>query len=184
MLVWIIIVLVLAVAFGPVLYMLPTRKDRRLAAMRLEARRQGLLVELKRVRKLDASAEERVSAGGERRSPSYDSVGYTMTLRRNLEQVRPWRLLKSERQGWVFDTELAVPSEPDLLAGLLPLVGRLPDDAVALEFGGRTLTCYWLERPPADGALVKALKESLTAIEKQLTEIDTKIASRLPDADS
>ena len=183
MLVWIIIILVLAVAFGPVLYLLPTRKDRRLAAIRLEARRQGLVVELKPVRNLDASAEERVSAAGERRSPAHASVAYSLTLRRNLEQLEPWRLLKSARAGWSFDPDMAIPPEPDLLPRLLPLIGGLPDDSVALEFGGRNLACYWLERFPADGDAVKTLKESLVAIAEQLTGIDAEIARRLLDAD-
>ena len=172
MLVWIIIVLALAIAFGPVLYLLPTRKDRRLAAMRLEARRQGLVVELRPVRKLDAAAEERVSAGGEHRSPVHDSACYKLPLRANLERIRPWRLLKSERDGWVFDIEWAMPPEPDLLPGMLPLMRNLPEDAVAVEWDGASLACYWLERFPADGDTVKALKTSLSVIGERLTAMD------------
>ena len=182
--VWIIIVLILAVAFGPVLYLLPTRKDRRLAAMRLEARRQGLVVELKSVKKLDAGAEERVSASGARRAPVHASVAYTLTLRRNLEQLAPWRLLKSKQDGWVFDSEMAIPSEPDLLPRLLPPLGGLPHDTVALEFGGRTLACYWLETFPSDGGVIMSLKKALVAIEGQLTDIDAAITRRLLGADS
>ena len=54
---------------------------------------------------------------------------------------------------------------------------------MALEFGGRHLACYWLERFPADGDAVKTLKESLVAIAEQLTGIDAEIARRLLDAD-
>ena len=57
--VWIIIIVVLLVAFGPVLYLLPTKKDRRLAALRQQARLVGFVVELKPVRKLNPDARDR-----------------------------------------------------------------------------------------------------------------------------
>ena len=170
--VWIVIVLALALAFGPVLYLLPTRKDRRLAAMRLEARRQGLLVELKPVCKLDADASERVTAAGEKRSPLHSSVVYAMPVRSTLDWVRPWRLLRSQRRGWQFDAEFEAQPPPDLLPALGADLEDLPDDAVALEFAGGTLACYWLERFPADPGTVKALKITLTAIGERLVSMD------------
>ncbi len=183
MLVWIIIVLVLAIAFGPVLYLLPTRKDRRLAAMRLEARRQGLVVELAPVRKLEADADERVSAGGVRRSPVYDSLRYALPLGATPPRMRAWRLLRSARSGWVFDMELAPPPGPELLAEILPYTRGLPDDAVALEWDGTALACYWLERFPANGDTVKALKTSLAGVGARLAAMDAKPARRQCDPD-
>ena len=181
--VWIIIVLVLALAFGPVLYLLPTRKDRRLAAMRLEARRQGLLVELKPVRKLDSEADERVTAAGERRAPVHSSVVYAMPMRSRLDQVRPWRLLSSERRGWQFDTEFEAQPIPELLPALSPHLESLPDDSVALEFAGGALACYWLERFPADTGTVKGLKTTLAAIGERLIELDAELTDRLSEND-
>ena len=170
--VWIIVGFALALVIGPVLYFLPTRKERRIAAIRLEARRQGLVVELKPVRKLDADADERVTAGGERRCPVHDSVAYILPLRQTFERMPPWRLLKSERSGWVLDDERGVPPESDLAARLPSLMRGLPGDTVAVEFGGGTLACYWLERHPADSDTVRALKTALVALAEKLAEID------------
>ena len=182
--VWVVIVLALALAFGPVLYLLPTRKDRRLAAMRLEARRLGLLVELKPVRKLDAQAEERVTAAGKRRSPVHSSVVYAMTMRGSLDRVRPWRLLRSGRGGWQFDDEFEAQPPPELLPALEPGLKDLPDDAVALEFGGSALACYWFERFPADGDTVKALKSTLAAMGERLAAMDADLTDVLSEEDN
>ncbi len=181
--VWIIIALVLALAFGPVLYLLPTRRDRRLAAMRLEARRQGLSVELKSVRKLDAKPEERVTPAGTARLPVHASVVYALPLRSTLEQVRPWRLLRSERRGWEFDAEFEGQTELELLAAVEPHLEGLPDDSVAVEFGGGAVACYWLERFPADVDTVEALKTVLSAIDKALCALDAELTERLCESD-
>ena len=56
---WLVIILILALVIGPVAYLLPSKKDKRLAALRLRARQLGLHITLSRLPKLDPSAEER-----------------------------------------------------------------------------------------------------------------------------
>ena len=184
MVAWIVILLALGLVIGPVLYLMPTRKDRRLAVIRLEARRCGLVVELRSVRNLDAPAEERVSPGGEPRAPVHASVSYAMPLRARLEHLGPWRLLRSERTGWQFDSEREAPRGPDLLAKLRPHLPALPVDAVALELEGGRLACYWLERFPADGDTVRALKAALAAIGEELIALDEDLTRRLTETDT
>ena len=78
--IWLIIVAALAVVVGPVFVLLPSKKERRLAALRTEARRLGLSVELRPVPNLGADLEERVSAGGRARTPMHPSVRYALPL--------------------------------------------------------------------------------------------------------
>ncbi len=184
MVAWIIILLALGLVIGPVLYLMPTRKDRRLAALRLEARRCGLVVELRSVRNLDARADELVSAGGERRAAVHASVSYAMPLRARLQHLGPWRLLRSDRSGWQFDSEREAPGEPDVLPALRPLLPGLPDDAVALELDGGRLACYWLERYPADGEAVRALRAALAAIGEELIAMDEELTRRKAETDT
>ena len=47
---WLLIILVLVVAFGPVLWLVPSKRDKRLAALRSRARSAGLIVEMRRNR--------------------------------------------------------------------------------------------------------------------------------------
>ena len=161
----IIIVGVLAVAFGPILYMLPSRKDRRLAGLRAEARRLGLTVELKPVRNPDAAAEERVTAGGQLREPMHGSARYALALDRLPDAASPWRLLRSAR-GWVADEGTDLPA--GWLAGLQPLIDALPADVVAVDFDGRSVGGYWLERPTSETDAVAKIKGLLAAIGRQV----------------
>ncbi len=178
---WIIISLALVVAFGPMLYLLPTREQRRLAALRGTARRAGLVVELKPVRKLDATAGERVSAGGRVRSPTHKSVAYSLPLPSMPRYVGSWRLLRSATDEWRFDDALPIPGEPTLVATLTPFFAALPADTVAVECAGRALSCYWLERFPADGETVKSLRAALVVLAEQLLAKDAEVAARLAE---
>ena len=164
-LIWLLVLAALAVAFGPILCFLPSKKDRRLARLRAEARRLGLQVELRPAPKLDASADERVTAGGRRRSPTHPSVCYWLALPPAAAAPEPWRLLRGPA-GWVADADLPPPA--DLATRLLPLLEPLPEDAVALEHRSRSLGCCWLESFPAGAETAACLKAALTAIAKAL----------------
>ena len=179
--VWIIVVVVLLVAFGPVLYLLPTKKDRRLAALRQKARLLGFVVELKPIAKLNPEARDRVTAGGQLRTPQHDSVAYTLGLRSKFEHLRPWRLLKgagspAPLDGWVLDEEAFENRAVDYLETLQQLFAQLPSDTVAVELGVRTLTCYWLEQYPADEATVDALHAVMAEFEEHLRVREAQIA--------
>ena len=161
--IWIgaIIVGVLIVAFGPILYVLPSRRDRRLAALRSEARQLGLAVELKPVRNPEPAAEDRVTAGGQLRTPMRACARYALALEPMPEPAPPWRLLRAAG-GWIADEGTAPPA--GWLGQLQPLIDALPDDVVAVDFSGRDLGCYWLERPASETDAVPKLKHALASI--------------------
>ena len=175
--IWIGVIIVgsLTVAFGPILYLLPSRKDRRLAALRAQARRLGLTVELKPVRNPGAAAKERVTAGGRPREPMHASARYALTLNRMPGAASPWRLLRSARD-WIADEGTELPVE--WLAELRPLIETLPDDVVAVDFGGRSVGCYWLERSPSAADAVAEIKSALEAIGKQVATLSMNAEAR------
>lgn len=187
--VWIIIVGVLLVAFGPVLYLLPTKKDRRLAALRQHARLLGFVVELQPIRKLNPDARDRVTAGGQLRTPQHSSVAYTLGLRSRFEHLQPWRLLKgagttAPLEGWVLDQDAFENSDLDYLQAFQPLFAGLPSDTVAVALGRRTLTCYWLEKYPADAATVDALHSVMVELGERLAVREEQIADEIRDRNS
>ena len=53
---WFIIFLALGVAIGPMLYLMPTDRDRHIAGLRALAKKMGYTVQLDKVLKLDAEA--------------------------------------------------------------------------------------------------------------------------------
>ena len=168
--IWIgaIIIGVLIVAFGPLLYVLPSRKDRRLAALRAQARQLGLTVELSSVRNPDAAAEDRVTAGGRLRTPMRACARYALALDRKPEPAPSWRLLRTAC-GWIADEGAALPA--GWLEQLQPLIDTLPDDVVAVDCSGRDLGCCWLERPAPEADAVPKLKGALTAIGSRVEDL-------------
>jgi len=186
---WLIIAVVLLGAFGPVLWLVPSRRDRRLAALRSAARQQGLVVELARLPNLAPRAEERVSAGGQRRDAVIECAQYRRVLPAALRGLPSWRLRRggdptgaaelavSQWPGrWGFEHAGRPPLDQRMLAERMldataSAAADLPEDVIAVAFEPRQLTAYWLEKPGADAeALAEALDrmaEALAGIERQ-----------------
>ena len=205
--IWLIVFAALAVALGPVFVLLPSKKERRLAALRAEARRLGLSVELQPVPKLGADLEERVTAGGRTRAPMHRSVRYALPLALE-SRHRPAKETDAAPAASTAQAEEPVtapasaptaaaadnwrllrgpagwvadakaPPAEGLTAHLLPLLDQLPDDAVALDRQGRSLGCCWLETFPAQADSVANLKAALTEIAKVAEAWEAEVSSR------
>ena len=151
--VWVIVITLLLVAFGPILWMLPTRADRRLARMRKRARQHGLAVDIVPLKKRDATAAERVSAGGVRRSPTTSSAAYRKPLLRPARHLASWKIDRGDDAdaspvaNWVWD-ERADSFGADYWQRVRDLVTRVPRDALAIGATSRDVSIYWLETAP------------------------------------
>jgi hypothetical protein len=188
---WIIIGLILLAAFGPVLWLVPSKRDRHLSALRDEARREGLVVELRRLPKLNPTADERVTAGGRVKEPTIECTAYTRTLRRRLVVLPAWRLLRSEDgiralPGWVFDPEGKAAGEAfraslDCLRGLFD---GLPRDVIGVELSARALIVFWLEGRSAERSTVTEISNLLTAAGEDLLALDERLQVPADDEDS
>jgi hypothetical protein len=198
-----IIGLILLAAFGPVLWLVPSKRDRQLSALRDQARREGLVVELRRLPILNPTADERVTAGGRVKQPTVDCTAYMHSLRQRLQVVPGWRLLRGNqlpqiRPGWEFDPELKFPrsdfAHSDIsrerdafqasLKSLDGLFDALPDDVIGVELTPRSLILYWLESRSAQRSTVTALSELLSAAQDQLLALDDRFQAMLDDEDS
>ncbi len=172
---WLVIIIVLAAAFGPIAYLLPSKSDRALAELRRLARAKGLEVAVTRVPKLAAAAHERVSAGGVPRQPTLDCVSYALRLPATPDKPCQWRVLRTRETsyeiapGWELDRTFSRDSTP--LPGaywqiLHEITPRLPADAVALAVTESASLCYWLESVKAVDAAsqVAALRTELVKL--------------------
>ncbi|MCB1682995.1 MAG: hypothetical protein R3E82_07360 [Pseudomonadales bacterium] len=191
---WIVIAVVVLAAFGPVLWILPSRKDRRLAALRAKAREEGLVVDLRSLPKRNAAAHERVSAAGQVRDPVVEVAAYTQGLERKLRNLPVWRLQRGEeegetgnapREGWIY---LDRPTGKAHVAAMLeladPLLAALPADVLALEVAPRSLLIYWLEGREAGPEQVGELAARLREFGARLLALDERISARSEDEDS
>lgn len=188
---WLIIGLILLAAFGPVLWLVPSKKDRHLSALREQARREGLVVELRRLPKLQPSAHERVTAGGRVKKPVQECAAYIQTLRRRLVTLPAWRVHRgtdelAARAGWYFDFERRARGDEfdATMSALDTFFGHLPADVIAVELSDRTLLVYWLERGSASRETVSELALQMHAAEEALLELDARFQSLAENDDS
>ena len=171
--IWVVIVLVVCVAVGPIFWLLPSERDRRLSELRMAARRAGLTVEMAALPKLDASAEERVSAGGVARDATLECAGYRLPLLAPLTGAPSWRLFKCASEsrylpGW---TTLHPPVDlPPLAEGYWRRIGAivdaLPGGCVAVQADARAIVWFGRERLTGESSqvVVDGIREGLEAI--------------------
>lgn len=169
--VWILIVAVLAVAVGPILWLLPSRRQRQLEKWRTLARQHGLVVEQASIEHTDAPPEERVSASGVPRPAERQCIAYRLPLQPPLDAAPRWRLVKSEPgspelPGWLLPT----PPLPTPAAGywpqLRPLLDALPGGCIGVEATPRAISWLGLETAEDDAidAAVGQIRDGLAAI--------------------
>ncbi len=173
--VWLIVALGLLVAFGPIFWLMPSRRDRQLARLREAARRAGLVVELVRVPVLDARPEERVSAGGVARDAQRPCAAYRLPVH-GLDEAAPgWFLLRDATgtdplPGWTCHPERpprGLPGDPrSYWTRVGQAVAALEQRCVALECTPAGVTWYWLENPgrPTPDEVVADIAEGLGAL--------------------
>lgn len=178
---WIIIGIVLVAAIGPIFWLLPSKRDRIQGQLRAAARHAGLVVEIAGLPKVDARAEERVSAGGKPRDATIDCVAYRLALPRRIPNAPAWLLLRSGREnryltGW---TTLSPPSQlPALQAAywrdIAAIINGLPGGCTAVEADTRHVSWYGRERLGGDSpeTVVAGIRDGLQAIGKLHRELD------------
>ena len=191
---WLLIAVVLLAAFGPVLWLIPSKKDKRLAAMRQRGRQEGLMVEMRRIPKTDPDASDRVTAGGKVLDPVVDCASYGVTLPRRLRHLPVWRAVRDPAAsdedpfpGWAYDQRPKGDGRAHLgamLAALGPLVAALPTDVAALEVAAGAVFAYCLERPGNSADSISELAGMLRSFEAALTALEGAIDAELAEDDS
>ena len=184
---WLIIALVLVVAIGPVLYLLPTAKDKRLTGLRETARRLGLTVRLTRVRKLNPAPTERVNAAGEEQYPTTACVSYAWPIKTSLHRFQDLQLLKEPADvsvpcvkivpGWVLGEVSEVQGEgvdlrsmQPMLSEMKALMDTLPDDTLGVELSRRFVACLWQEKAAVESSLIDEMAQTCRKMEQLLAQ--------------
>ena len=164
--VWLIIIAALALAIGPIFYLLPSAQDRFLSGLRQHARQLGFSMQLHSLAKLDPTADERVTSSGRQLDPVVKCMCYQWLVREPLnappdlilrrlpdaatvpvQEVRPgWGVPTSgERQSLdVAALELIGKSE-NVQNALFRCVQTLPAAVLALGVDTRSVSLYWRE---------------------------------------
>lgn len=181
---WLIIFLILAVAIGPVLYLLPNARDKRLTALREQARRLSFTVQITSLPRLDPHAQERVSAGGKVLSPRRPCTAYKIPIGQSLHGVGSLLLLKlpdspsvivnEVMPGWGLDGDSSerfwrsYSAVDGTVEQLLDTFAKLPVDALGVSLDDRFVACYWLEKAAADSGAISELYDVLSSLRSDL----------------
>ena len=98
--VWVVIIGILLVAIGPVLYVIPSKRDKQLVALRTRARTSGLTVDVSHIPNLDATGSDKVSAGGKKREARIKCTTYTLVLPKQIPEAPVWHLARSQTDNF------------------------------------------------------------------------------------
>jgi hypothetical protein len=161
---WFIIVLALGVAIGPILYLMPTERDRYLTSLRAQARKLGYTVQLDKVLKVNPDPDERVTAGGSIRQIAVSCTRYQLPLGVTVNAVSPILLLRIsstptipvERlspfwavNGLDVSQRKAIKrwqSDSSSLGELVAVLDQMPRDVLAVQLDKRFIAAFWREQ--------------------------------------
>lgn len=171
--IWIVIGLVLVVAFGPVFYLMPSPREREVSKLRSIARQSGLVIEMIDLPKVDAAPTERVSSGGKPRDAKTSRAAYRHRLPRARVPPPVWRLLKSPREnryleGWTTLTppKHVPPNMPDYWARVGAIINALPGGCLAVDAAEEMVA--WIGRETLQGAspddVIAGIRSGLEAL--------------------
>ena len=184
---WLVITLILLAAFGPVFWILPSKRDRRLAKMRSRARALGMQVEMTQLPDLAAEPSARVTAGGRHREPLVACAVYRLALPRPVRTAPHWRILRNVANssgpiaGWQWDSP---PVGADgYWQEVETVVGALPADALGCAAETTEVACWWRERGVAEGSesSVDILHGAMVKLAEVQRVVDA--ANRVADAE-
>ncbi|MCR8921756.1 hypothetical protein NO559_03170 [Dasania sp. GY-MA-18] len=164
---YLIIVIIMAVVIGPIMWMMPSARQRQQMAVRQYALAQGFTI---KVTDLPQSHRQRV-----RKEPVKQGVVYRLPL----QQDRP--LVMSQvyclSRGIIDDVQ--EPQSTDYEWQGQPLneaetwfteaLQQCPRTAVAIEYSAAGVGCYWQER--GGEAAVEQIKVALQQLRKQLKQL-------------
>lgn len=170
---WLFILIGLVLVLGPVLYMMPTRRDKEQASLRSSARAAGLVVELTTLHKADSEAHERASASAQPRQPRIQIVRYGLPLGSPQAGLPEVHLVRGRHSDWQADPEYPAVANSELVGLIRPLLGAFPDTARGLAVTASLVWVYWLES--LDGAAsgqdrVDEIRRALAAIRDQVID--------------
>jgi len=179
---WIIITLVVALILGPIMYLVPTPKDKRLSALRLAARKAGLVVKISSLPKLDPQAFERVTAGGKALEPKIACTAYELPMPQGLSGFGEFSLLRLPPEptvsinevlpGWSLQPNstawVAYMASQESVATLTKSLASLPPDSVGFSVNARYVACYWQERATVEDTRIAEIQSALSVIADDL----------------
>jgi len=185
---WAVIPLVLMIVAAPIFYVLPTSRDKYLAALRLRAKNSGCLVKMASLDKLDVNESELVRSSGRVVQPKYQLMSYTRLIQskvdfhhsflfRRISDRTPQSISRLSKDWGIFreTTQINGIAEPDNRVSfldkyaneLMSIFQTLPSDVQGLSIDSKRLVIFWNE---SEGTISKRKRLSKEKIEQKAQE--------------
>ncbi|MFT5579724.1 MAG: hypothetical protein ACI9WS_002484 [Paraglaciecola psychrophila] len=152
---YLIILFVVAVAVGPIFWMMPSPRQKRQAALRDYALAQGFQMKV-----CDLPQSHRSKVREERLE---EGIVYRLIVK---QRGRKTALNHSDPSSYMLCQRENNEQTENCLALLRGALVQLPEDVVALEYNGLWLGVYWQER---------GTDEDIAAIKSRLIELDDQL---------
>ncbi len=168
--IWLLIVFILALVVGPILYLMPSPRQKEQIAFRNEARSRGISVKISTIEDPHPQLNNYLSATGKSLQPVINCIAYSMSRKKPVHwqslEVIEWKLIKAQEvrsetgsYGWVLEAPGA--QLPEVLQQALAREQKwLPEDAIVVTETNYVVSVYWHERGGA-----KALQGVCTFLE-------------------
>ena len=107
---WVIVFLGVLIAFGGIVYVLPSQRERLRGKTRLKARRIGLVVSSATLANRDAPSDEKVTAGGKRKNPVRLGFAYSKNYVEHKGNFPSWQMIPHANStqpfaGWEIQSD-------------------------------------------------------------------------------
>ena len=180
---WLIAIFVVALVIGPLMYLKPTNKEKRISALRLAARSAGLNVKLSSVPVLDPEPTERVTAGGEFKQPEKACVAYQKTFSGDSAVPLDVLILRIPNsptvpfdlavEGWALTSGIETWQNVDKKVHdvVKKVLDQAPEFCIGLGVDARFLSCYWYENGSEDGPEVAQIRDFLADAEQKIGDV-------------
>lgn len=168
---WIFATTAFLVVFGGILFVLPSKKERQIGRMRIDARKSGLQTQGIVVADVNAPAAERVTAGGKIRTPRIQCVAWEKKYMDEYTEIPTWILYKSSREngpieGFVVEPqlkEMGLEHQQEYWSRVGRAIKRLPNKLVAVKSGRNGVT--WIGQERLNSTPSEFVSEMLAGLE-------------------
>lgn len=184
--VWILVTTAFLMVFGGIFLVLPSKHEREIGRMRIDARKSGLNTQGIVVTDVNASAMDRVTAGGQIRMPKVQCIAWEKQYLDEFENIPLWTLYKSSQnngpiEGYIFESQLdetRLEDQPEYWRKVSKIIDQLPATIVAVKSGQRGVS--WVGREKLDSTPAGFVVQMSTGLQ-ELAEANIDLARELPD---
>ena len=151
---WILATTAFLVVFGGILFVLPSKRERQIGRMRIDARKYGLQTQGVVVTDVNAPAAERVTAGGKLRTPKLQCIAWEKGYMDEYAEIPTWTLYRSSKEigpieGFVVEPqlkEIGLQHQNEYWSRVGQAIEQLPNKLVAVKSGRKGVAWIGQER--------------------------------------